>query len=524
MLRSVAVAFTCLFATHALADSIPVVGLPVVDVTALPFPDAFQFAATATVTRYSDMTDFTYENGRFHAGQLKWGPEPRGARDHDLVTGPHVEYGIFLGVCKHKPLPAGVAGTIFPRCGYCTEAGERERESLRLGFHPEALPVEGAGFDVGVFFTLIDEIAGRDRFFRTVAVRARLPSGAWSPYHMIREPGAMVGGLPPQPLLAPPMPARWPPYFVAYVELDLADLGVPVGAAVPELEFAVGCGFTTHGRGQFQDAALMAGVHGAAARLRRCAVDSDCPSPDDCTEVSCERERCEYRPVPRGRGCGAAPGGVCDGLPRPSCVQCLEDDDCASRRPETPWCARVVDTSTVTRCVACLADDHCPQPDNDCLDRSCAAHACEPAPKARGVGCEAGYCDGEAAAACLPCLEDAHCAAPVPACDLKQNRCVPCTQDAHCVPTDACLQDGICLPNQTCAFNEVPGCGEEKGEVHEEDKPQVPAVDPPDERPGRLRADSCACVTTDAPHPSATAWFALLLALWGIGRRRHSGT
>ncbi len=180
-------------------------------------------------------------------------------------------------------------------------------------------------------------------------------------------------------------------------------------------------------------------------RCVECLAASDCDDENECTFDTCGGGTCFQTIAPAGSACT---GGVCDGLPIPMCVTCLDtggpamiDAGCVSASP-------ICDVAA-SMCLPCVNDMAGAATDSGCIAASplCVGSGassscvpCEDSGAGTDTGCTATapVCDeGGAVPICRPCLDDmpgaltdTGCGMAAPLCDSDRGVCVTCDDDA----------------------------------------------------------------------------------------------
>ena len=102
----------------------------------------------------------------------------------------------------------------------------------------------------------------------------------------------------------------------------------------------------------------------------QCTAATQCDDGNVCTQDLCSNQSCANPSEPAGTACSLGtmmPPGVCDGASiSPTCVQCLNDLNCADPAP-------VCDTDNT--CVQCTSPSHCDDGD-PCTDDDCNGNTC----------------------------------------------------------------------------------------------------------------------------------------------------
>jgi hypothetical protein len=191
-------------------------------------------------------------------------------------------------------------------------------------------------------------------------------------------------------------------------------------------------------------------------------------------EPSCPAELPVCRPKaddPSSGRCEPCEGGDCLGdtvcdLGSGRCVQCLRATHCGDDKPV----CKLADKAQDNECVQCLENDDCAsETDPACdLERNVCVECvddeqCEGTP-------ETPVCD-TGAHRCVVCNEDSECDSPDAAqCDSATHECVPCTSDEHCEAhgyLDTCSDAGSCVEDcssdEDCGLEDPsrPACGKE---------------------------------------------------------------
>mgnify|MGYP000038259641 CR=1 FL=1 len=217
-----------------------------------------------------------------------------------------------------------------------------------------------------------------------------------------------------------------------------------------------------------------------------CVADADCNDGNDCTTDTCEANVCGSNNDPVASACGV--DNACDGAG--SCIECVDNqtsaqdagcladnavcDADASNGPtcvvceddqepgqtdfgcdaNTPACLAGDGTAS---CVECIENADCAEGYSCDVDNNICVICLDSAPNnEQDFACseETPVClEGDEMSRCVECGEDSHCGEGS-YCELGTNTCVECLIGAHCEDMNSCTVDR-CIDN-TCTFDPNP--------------------------------------------------------------------
>lgn len=228
-----------------------------------------------------------------------------------------------------------------------------------------------------------------------------------------------------------------------------------------------------------------------------CLIDSDAPQANRCVQClagdgtcagACVDNQCATCDPTNNAGCSDTTPFCVTANGAPSCVDCVEDQDCAST-PSTPFCSHnqcqtcstdnpdscppeapvCVEEEAAARCVECADSSHCASlTDGGSLAALCVQERCTTCVLGTNAGCSTTdpFCaavvpnDGDGGFeylaplpsetpasnqyleydhVCLQCLNDDACGGSLPGC--FDGQCVQCTENAHCKDPRASVCD-----------------------------------------------------------------------------------